>query len=205
MSARSGEIRALRQRAAAQVEALQGLAGLFDEEAELLHRKRQVQTLQLLRKRVSSEVSALQGAELASYHRFSDGRLINAGLNFAVGGLVSAMTGLGKRPLVVGLRCAEQALAEKQPFGNVQVAVGPGGVPGDVSVVCISRFARDGGISESRAEAALRAEGRVLMSPDEFSWVLDKLEPMVLAGTLALPVAATQLPQRHTQLGRTTP
>ena len=205
MSSQVGPVQALRQRAAAQAEAIRSLAGLFAQEAEHLGRKAQVETLRALRKRVSEEVTSLEMAELGAHKVFTRGKLMGAGTDFLLGSLLSASLGLGKRPLVVGLRCAQQALSERAPFGNVQVAVGPGGVPGDVSVVCLSKLARDSGHSESHVGGSIRAQGRVLMSSDAFFTLLGQLERLVLAGIRALPVTARELPPPPADAAGTTP
>jgi hypothetical protein len=143
--------------------------------------------------------------ELAAHQGSTERKLIGAGLNFAVGSLWAAVTGRREHPLVAGARWAERALTESAPFGTVVVAVGCNGVPDDVKVVPLSRLARKSGRTEAQVEASLRADGYALMAPDAFFAVLDELQNMVLAGTLALPVAPTQLPQLPSGTGRQAP
>jgi len=88
------------------------------------------------------------------------------------------------------------------PFGTILVAVGPGGVPGDVRAVSVSALARKSGGSERQVETSLRVGGYVLMPQEAFTDALDGLEQSALVGALSLPVCAGRLPAGT---GRSTP
>jgi len=73
--------------------------------------------------------------------------------------------------------------------------IGPGGVPDDVNVISLSRWARESGRSEARIEAALKAKGYRLMTSQDFSRFMEELESRVLGEMVALPVATSSLAQ----------
>lgn len=120
MSDHLQQVLALRQRATVQAEAVQGLKEALGQEAQRLYREGQVERLKTLKEQIHKEVSSLRGMEVAAQAGAREGRLLGAGLGFALGGLVSALLGSPEHPLVTGLRCAERALLERYPYGNVR-------------------------------------------------------------------------------------
>ena len=94
-------------------------------------------------------------------------------------------------------------LARNASFGEVRVAVGPGGVPDDVKVIALSQLAREQDENESEVVAALEARGYRLVTPEAFSTILDKLKDKALSGPLALPVTSSSLGRHREGLSRT--
>lgn len=72
-------------------------------------------------------------------------------------------------------------------FRRVMVAVGPGGVPGDLRVVNVSHLARDRAVSESAVEKSLRAQGLSLLTLQKFGELATWLGHEVLDGRIRLP------------------
>jgi metal-dependent amidase/aminoacylase/carboxypeptidase family protein len=127
-------------------------------------------------------------------YRYSDVRLMRGLAAFALGTLRAAVVN-SEDPLSVGLRLAKGDLERKQSYGTVLVVIGPGGVPDDVNVISLSRWARESGRSEARIEAALKAKGYRLMTSQDFSRFMEELESRVLGEMVALPVATSSLAQ----------
>ena len=189
-------IEVLRRQTRAQADALAALKEVFAQEAEHLCRHDQAHRIDALREKVAQEVSDIQRMETAASYGFTKGTLISGRVKFAVGSLVAGVRGSREHPLSVGARLAQSDFESTAPFGAVVVAVGPGGVPDDVSVIPLSRRAREQGKSESTVMALLNARGYRLVTPETFSTILNELNEKVLKGTLALPVAASSL-ERH--------
>ena len=186
-------LEALRRRVRTQVEALGVLQDALAKEAEHLHRQDQARRLRALTSEVMREVEGIRRAEADARHIFSEVRLFSGLAGFAFGTIGAAAAGSREHPLSVGARVAKICVGGTQPYGRVLVAVGPGGVPDDVDVVPVSRWARELHRGEAEIEAALKAKGYSAMTPEAFSGVTAELEDRVLGGTLALQAAPTRL------------
>jgi len=197
-------LEALRCRVRTQVKALGVLKTAFAKEAEHLRRHDQAQRLRDLRSQIMREVKHVQRMESEAAYAFEMGTFITGLMKFSVGALGAAAAGRPESPLLVGARLAKDDFERREPYGTVLVAVGPGGIPDEVNVVPVSRWARESGRPEAEIEAALKAQGCVLMQPQTFYRVMEGLEDKVVAGVLrTLPVAAARLIQKSADGGST--
>ena len=87
-----------------------------------------------------------------------------------------------------GLLHALAGFSKEIPYGRVLIAVGREGLPGDVSMVPVSCFARESNRTEPEVEASWKDDGYLLMAPEEFGELMDKVEQVVLDGSLSLPI-----------------
>ena len=192
----------LRRQARAQVDVLLPLNEIFAQEAERLRRHDQARQLDALGKKVTQEVSDIQRMETAASHGFNQATLITGLAKFTFGSLAAAAAHTPEHPLSAGARLAGDDFARNAPFGEVRVAVGPGGVPNDVKVIALSQLAREQDENESEVVAALEARGYRLVTPEAFSTILNELKDKVLKGTLALPVTSSSLGRHREGLSR---
>jgi len=198
----SRRLKALRRQTRAQGNAVAALKDVFAEKAEHLHRHDQAQHLDALGERIALEVSDIQGMEIAASYGFTKGTLIGGLMTFTVSSLAAAAMRSREHPLSIGARLAQSAFARTAPFGEVRVAVGRRGIPDDVSVIPLSRWAREQGRLKSEIVALLEARGYRLVTPESFSAMLSESKEKVLKGTLALPAAASSLERRCESLSR---
>ena len=175
--------------------ALGEIARVCAGEAERLRRLDQAQCLRSLREEVARRVADLRRLELDARTEFTQGRYLGALMSFTIGGLMASASQSRERPFSAGVRLAREALAEAEdePCGTVMVKVGPGGVPDDVTVLSISRMARERGMGEAQVVLRLVSQRQVLFTPRAFSKALEELERKVLDGTVSLPVPAARL------------
>ena len=185
--------------------AVDTLTHALDSEALHLQRLDQAASLRSLRARVESEVADVQHAEIAGHLGSTKGKLVAGAVNLALGSLAAALLRPQANPLSFAARLAGHALADREPYGRVVVAIGPRGVPDDVRVVSVSGLARELGQPEKSVLAALSKAGCLVFDPQAFYRALQELEENVLQGTLALPVAPTQLLQLPSGTGRQAP
>jgi len=185
-------LEALHRRVGEQNDALATLGEIFAREAERLRRHDQARCLRDLRSEVMVEVKHSQREEADAAYAFNKVTFIGGLAKFALGTL-GAIVVRSDDPLSVGLRLAKSDFERTQPYGTVLVVVGPGGVPDDVDMIPVSRWARELGRSEAQIEAALKAKGNLLMTPQTFSEFMEELEDRVLRGMVALPAATPNL------------
>ena len=182
------QIEALHCQVKAQVDALGVLEKAFDKEAEHLRRLDQAQCLDALRAKVTQQVSYMRQMESDASYGFTKGRIIGSLAKFAVGSIMASALQTDEPPLLVGAKMAANDSVENRPFGKVMVAVGPGGVPDDVKVIPLSRWAREQSRTEAEIPAAMEAQGYYLATPEEFFGVLQEVKQHVLKGNVSLPV-----------------
>lgn len=175
-------IEALRCELAEQSGALAALKEVFAQEAEHLRRHDQARRLRDLRSEVMREVEHIRRVEVDAAYTFNKVMLISGLAKLAFGALGAAVVGTREHPLSVGAQLAKGDFERTQPYGTVLVAIGPGGVPDDVHVIPVSRWARESDRSEAEIEAALKAKGYRLMTPQSFSTVMEELEDRVSEG-----------------------
>ena len=107
----------------------------------------------------------------------------------AIGTLMGAALRTEDHPLLVGARLANNEFKRTESFGTIAVAGGDAGVPDDVQVVSLSKYARDRRSSEWDIRAEYEARGYRLMTPDSFFKFLDQVKDNVLKGVSSLPTA----------------
>jgi hypothetical protein len=176
------------------VAAVNDLAHALDSEAVHLQRLDQAASLRSLRARVESEVAGLQHVETLQHVSSVKGKLVASGLSFALGGLAAALLRPEANPLPFAARLAGDALSDREPYGRVVVAIGPGGVPDDVRAVSVSGLARELGQPEAGVLAALSRAGYLVFNPQAFYGALQELEEKALRGSLTLPVLPAHIP-----------
>ena len=196
-------VRALRYRARAQVDALAALKEVFAQEAVHLDRHDQARRLDALKVRVAQEVSDIQSIERAAAYGFNQAMLGIGLAKLVIGGLFVAATRSREHPLSTATQWAQSDFQRTATFGTVVVAVGSGGMPDDVTVISVSRQARESGRSESEIMSTLEVQGYRLMMSEIFPNVLNELKEKVLKGILALPVTASSLKRSYEDLPRT--
>lgn len=179
---------ALQHRARAQADPLKTLENAFSREAAHLRRLDQAQCLDVLRARVAREIAAIHQKEAIESSAFTKATLVSGLVRFGVGSLMGLLLRREEHPLSVGARLAEYDFTPMEPFGTVMVAIAARGVPDDVQVVPISRYARGQRVSESTIVARFKARGYRLMIPRTFFKALDELKEHVLQGVVTLPV-----------------
>ena len=117
---------------------------------------------------------------------------------FATAGLLAAMNNR-KDALLKGVKAANSVLNKKIPFGSVFVAIGKEGLPENVEVAPISRLARESNKTEPEVEASWKHDGYLLVTPEQFAELLDKVEQVVLDGSVCLPLARSEVMKQITR------
>ena len=186
-------LRTLKHRIRAQLTALPHLAVVFEEEAGRLHRHDQVRRLSVLGVEVMGEVTRLRRMESATQYGRSQAEFTVALVGFGIGALAAAVGGDPGRPLRTGIRFAADTLARSQPSGQVHIAVGPQGLPDEVEVIPVSRWAREQRTSEAVFMRGLGVRGYRLMEPETFYVLLNDVQEKILQGTVSLPVPLAAL------------
>ncbi len=193
MTACRQRLEALRCLLAEQMDALAALKEVFALEAAHIHRHDQAGHLRDLRSKVIEEVEYVRQMESSAHYAFNKATLIRGLVKFGLGALVAALARSPEHPLSVGARLAKDDFERAEPYGTVLLVVESGGLLDKVTVVSLSRLARESGRPEAEIEAALKARGYLLVTPQDFSEVVDDLEDRVLRGILDLPVARASL------------
>ena len=170
------------------------------EDGDYLQRRDQAQCLDDLRTRVEREIADLRWMEDITSSASTKATLFTGLAGLAVGTIMGAALRTEDHPLSVGARLANNQFRRTEPFGTIAVAVGDAGVPDDVQVVSLSKYAREQRLSESTVSSELEARGYRLLTPEPFFAFLDELKDKVLKGALSLPVKG-RLTVKPAQLG----
>jgi len=175
-----------------QATAIISLGDNFAREAIQLSRHDQAMRLRRLELRVQYEVERTCREEAVAEYASVKLGLSFSTARFAVGAFMANVFGdPGIR--LIGRQMLRRGSSKTKPFGTVVVAIGHEGLPDGVKVIPLSRLAREEGVSESEVEEALRIEGLILMTPEDFCNLRDSLEQKVLKGTITLPVSPDQI------------
>lgn len=177
------------RRTQAQAEALSGLEQAFAQQVDYLRRHDQARCIDDLMKRVDQEIKHIEYAEAAASSDSERLKTKLALLGLAAANIAGLLFPLKEHPMKLGARLAYDQLSDSEPYGTIIVGVGPGGVPRDVHVFPISRYARQQGVPEAKVIAELEAKGLRLFTPKAFSDFLTTLKDGILQGTSILPVA----------------
>jgi hypothetical protein len=148
----------------------------------------QAASLDNLKARVMKAVDDVRLSEIIASNKFLDEKLATGLMDFAAGALGALMTHR-RDPLWEGASRLRPVLGRKAPFGTVLVAVGEKGLPEDVTVVPLSGMARDSNQGEMEIQEALRKRGKLLMAPEAFAALIDKLKLRVLDRSVSLPLS----------------
>jgi len=185
-------IQELHRRIKRQVDALVILGDRFAGEAQYQYRHDQARSLDDLKNSVEQEIKDVTRTETASAIGFMKGAFIFGLAQFAIGSLWAKASHSEEHPFSVGWQLVENSLERTAPFGNIVIAVGTGGLPGDVKVISVSKWARKQDMEESEVIASLKS-GYHVMTMDSFFATLEELKGKVLKGVLTLPMSASYL------------
>jgi len=134
--------------------------------------------------------------ELAAQSRANNITLFGkAPAAFIFGSLYTAAT-RHKDAYKTGVKLARSVLNKKIPFGMVLIGIGKEGLPEDLKIIPVSRFARESNKTEPEVEMSWKHDGSLLMSPEEFAELLDKVEREILDGSASLPMAVDEVIKR---------
>ncbi len=172
--------------------ALERLAIAFAGSDIQLIRHDQVARLRILKSRIMEEVQNIKRSESASQSSANTRALLSSGTAFIFGSLFMAEMGR-KDALDIGSRMAELSLTKNIPFGLVLIAIGKEGLPEDLKIIPVSRFARESTKTEPEVEVSWKHDGYLLVTPEQFAELLDKAAQAVLDGSLCLPIAVDEL------------
>ena len=92
-----------------------------------------------------------------------------------------------------GVGLASSVLSRKVPFDTILIAIGVKGIPKDVRAIAISCLARESNGSESDVKTSLKRTRHLLLTPDQFADLLDKVESGILDGAYSLPLTINEL------------
>lgn len=188
----------IRSELAQQVATARQLAVAFSESYIQLTRHDQVNRLETLKSRIDREVEDVERMESAAQTGYVKGTMFNSGFAFAFGSFLMHSIG-HKHPLRIGAQMAGSVLSKTVSFDNVLIGIGKEGIPKDVTVVPVSRLARESNRSESEVEANLKRDGYLLMTPQVFTQALDKVKSEILDGSLSLPIKISEITKRITR------
>ncbi len=174
-----------------QVAAIKQLMVAFAESNIQLIRHDQVTRLGLLRAIIMQEVENIKRIESAAQSGSIKGVWFESGAKFVIGSLLAASS--GRDPLDTGMGMVESVLSKKVPYGTILIAIHEKGLPDDLKIVPVSRFARESNKTESEVETDWKHDGSLLMSPEKFAELLDKVEREILDGSYSLPVGIDRL------------
>jgi len=174
-----------------QVAAIKQLVVAFAESNIQLIRRDQVTRLRILKSRIMREVKDIERIESAAQSGSIKGVWFESGVNLVIGSLLAASS--GRDPLDTGMGMVESVLSKKVPYGTILIAIHEKGLPDDLKIVPVSRFARESNKTESEVETDWKHDGSLLMSPEKFAELLDKVEHGILDGSYSLPVGIDRL------------
>jgi len=139
------------------------------------------------------KVEDIERTESAAQYRATIKTLrIDAPAAFTLNSLLAYAIGIKDAPQF-GLKSMLSTLAREKPFGTVLIAVGKRGLPEDLKIIPLSLWARDSNRKESEVEDSLKSDGYLLMTPEQFAELLDKVESGILDGSYSLPVGIDRL------------
>ncbi|MFC1956179.1 hypothetical protein ACFLWZ_06675 [Chloroflexota bacterium] len=181
-----------------QMIAVKRLAVTFAECNIQLIRRDQVAYLHILRAIVLKEVEDINRTELAAQRGSTKGTLLVSGMAFYLDSLLAAIEAPKDATHIIG-QIASSVLGRKVPFSTVLITIDGQGIPKGVKVVSISRLARESSMSESEVETSLKHDGYLLMTPGQFTELLDRLEQTVIDGSACLPLARSEVMKQLTR------
>ena len=169
-----------------QVIAIKELANAFTESDIQLIRHDQVSRLRPLLLRIKKEVEDTKQMESAAQYRANNRALLGAGAKFIFDSLVVAAI-RHQDAFKAGVRGAASVLSREVPFDTILVAIGEKGIPEDVKAISVSHRTRESSSSESEIKASMKDNGYLLITPEQFTELLDKVEQAELDGSVCLP------------------
>jgi len=175
-----------------QTVAVSELAVSFADSAQRQVRRDQATLLRRLKTSIMWEVENTRRMELAAQTGSIKGSLLGGAANFFLGNLFASAIGHDDA-FKTGVKLAGSVLSKSVPFGTVFIAIGKEGLPEDLEIIPVSRFARESTKTEMEVEESWKHEGYLLVTPEQFSELLDKVEQALLDGSLLLPLARNEV------------
>ena len=157
---------------------LPALAGAMARAAGWLSSRDHVKDLEVATQEVLQRVMEMYSGELLAQQLYFE----QAANREVLGLLTNVVTLI----LGAGIQSRPMKADDHPPFRRARVAVGPRGVPDDLSAVNVSHLARKEGAPEAEIEKALSARGYVLFTSQEFSNLAAWLGREVLEGRIRL-------------------
>jgi len=179
-----------------QTVAVRELAVNFTDGEQRQARSDQATLLRNLKTGILWKVENIRQMELAAQR--SDNKITlfgKAPAAFIFGSLYTAAT-RHKDAYKTGIKLAGSVLSKDIPFGRVLISIGKEGLPENLKVISVSRFARELNKTESQVETSLKGNGYLLMPPEVFVKVLEKMEREILDGSVSLPMAVDEVIKR---------
>jgi len=173
--------------------ATESLASLLEEEGISLERGDQVAKLQALRAAIVERMETAKRDERIagySYSEWNNVHKITGSVAEIVGNIFNDV-----RWNNMSNKLTELPAGGELSFSTVLVCIGPEGVPDDVSVVSVSRIARELCQPESEVIGEIQKAGNLLLDEEAFSEFIDGLVEEIMRGQIALPVSILTLSQ----------
>ncbi|MFC1861252.1 hypothetical protein ACFLYL_03125 [Chloroflexota bacterium] len=178
-----------------QTVAVSELAVSFADGAQRQVRHEQASFLHSLKSRIMWKVENILRMELAAQTGSTKGALLGGAVALVFGSLFAAARG-HKDVYKTGVELAILALNKDIPFGTVLIAIGKEGLPEDLRIIPVSRFARESKRTDLEVEASWKHDGYLLVTPEQFAELLDKVEREILNGSASLPMAVVEASKR---------
>ena len=158
------------------------LNNILNSTVASLRQRDQIASLQALKSRVMKEVENGQMAEYEAERYFIKRKIITGIVSFPIGSFIAAALNQ-KNPLSIGAKMFDKELDKKAPFGRFLITIGDKAPFDDISVICVSRLAREREVTESEIISSLRDNNYLILSPEKFCHALDRLEKEFKNGT----------------------
>ncbi len=168
------------------------VVAITESERQIVRRDQAIR-LGILKSRIMREVKDIERTESAAQYRATKRALFGGAPAAFISGSLYTASARHKDAYKTGVKLAGSVLSKKIPFGTVRIAIGKEGLPEDLKIIPLSRLARESSKSESEVEDSLKSNGYLLMTPEQFAELLDKMECGILDGSLCLPIAVDEL------------
>jgi hypothetical protein len=183
----------LRRRASELASGVESLAALFEQDAIRLRRRDEIERLNALRSSILQQVERATGEEMAARSGYNKARTVSS--LFRLGAGLVTMTSENRTMRAISRELLAGSNDREPHYGTVLVRIGPGGVPEDVDVVCISCLARETNREEFGVMNELQKHGCLLFGEKAFSLLIDTLSDEILKGQLNLPLSPERIGQ----------
>ena len=173
------ELRGLKSKLSNKLAILTGdvseLNNVLNSTATSLRQRDQIASLHALKSKTMKEVQNEQMAEYEAERYFNRSKAIAGMVSFPLGSIIAATLNQ-KNPLSIGAKMFSRELGKKAPFGRFLIAIGGKATFDDISVISVSRLAREREATESEIISSLRDKKLLFLSPERFCHVLNLLE-----------------------------
>lgn len=164
------------------------LVELFAKEEILLKHKDEATRLKELYNTIQFQLERATSDENAAAYGHSKAELETSFSRLLVGTAIKMIS--NNKPLSAFADYLITGNFKKQThFGTVMFCIGPGGIPGDVEVISVSRLAREANQDEVEIIQDMQQRGYLLHHKKVFSTLINKLVEDIRDGLLQLPVS----------------